>query len=683
MTLSVCPSRWAIAAVLGASLMVSSLPVNAQEQQPSGERNSDADVRAVELPGSGQIPATPHAAPSLPAHGDVSFNFPGADARVVAKAVLGDILHLPYAVAPNVNAQVTAVTPYPIARTAVRPFLEDALRGAGLALVRQNGVYTVMPVEQAKASGPLGGEGFASEVIHLQYVGAAQLKALIDPVLPAVVTSIDAGANTITLTGTSGQRASARNILSQFDVNWLRNMSFALFVPQRSDARLIVPELDKLINAPDAPTRSMVRLIAMEKLNGILAVTAQSQYLTDVRRWIEVLDREGQNNEEQLFVYRVQNGRSKDLTKTLNMAFGMGSGSSGPADSNSPGGANSGSSSMQSPTGTANPTGLAIAPAPVAGAAPAGGTRRLNATISSDDNNNAVVIYGTPHDYGIVLAALRKLDVAPTQVMLEAAITEVTLTNDMGYGVQWQFSGSGLNGVQTRSATLPDQTQVTANNLPSVAPGLSLLFTHGTNIAAMLTALQTRTKVNVVSAPKLMVMNNQTAALQVGDQVPILTQSATNTVAGSATINSIDYRDTGVILKITPRVNEGGLVMLDISQEVSTVGKTTTSGISSPTISTRKIATSVAVQDGEVIGLGGMITDNDVVTKSGVPVVSQIPILGSLFGNHSKTRNRTELIVLIKPKVIRSADDERDVTEELRAALKGTTEMMKISGATP
>ncbi len=659
------PRRALATVVVSASAIALAINVAAQTAVIDGPP-TDAQVRSSIVTGTGQLPPAPRVQSVEPGPGDVALNFPASDVRVVAQAVLGDILRMPYTLAPSASGQVTLVTPRKVARGAVLGLFEEALRASRLALVRQNGGYTVMSVDAARASGAVGaGEGqpgFGNEIERLQFVSATQMKALLDPILPGVVVQADPVANTITLAGTEGQRANARAILKQFDVNWLRNMSFALFVPQRTDARIIVPELDKLINAADSPTRGLVRLIAMENLNGILAVTAQSQYLADVNRWIEILDREGQNNEERMFVYRVQNGRSKDLARTLNTAFGMTDGGSGGNSSDRPSPDSIGSDQ----TGQAVPT--PQQPAPGGAISPGGGSgrARIGATITNDDNNNAIVVFGTPREYAIVLEALNKLDIAPLQVLIEAAITEVSLNDNLSYGLQWNFTGdsgsSTFNGTQTDSAgslALARQT-----------PGFSLLFTRGQSISAVLNTLETKTKINVVSAPKLVVLNNQTAALQVGDQVPILTQSSTSNIGNSATVNSVDYRDTGIILKITPRVNESGLVTLDIAQEVSSVKNINSSGINSPTISTRKISTTVAVQDGDVVALGGLIRNTLSVDRNGLPIISQIPILGALFGNHGRTRDKTELIVLIKTRVIRSSTDAQAMTQELQSRIR-------------
>jgi general secretion pathway protein D len=521
------------------------------------------------------------------------------------------------------------------------------------------------------------------------------MRRLLEPVLPGVITQADALGNRLTLSGTSGQRASARDLLRQFDVNWLRNMSFALFVPRRTDSRLIVPELEKLLNGPNAPTRDLVRLISMEKLNGILAISKQSQYLDDVGRFIEILDREGQNNEARLFVYRVQNGRARDLARTLNTAFGNSpqagdqSGSSqniqfsqspdgnGRADAsrgNNRGGVDQGGRSAQPD--------LQSVPAPNDGvAAPSsGGSSRqsgIAANISADDNNNAIVVFGTPREYAIVEDALRKLDVPPQQILIEAAITEVSLTDDLRYGLQWNFTSGSSNGALTESnSTL---------NLVRNTPGFSFAFSPSSTINGVLNTLETKTHVNVISAPKLLVLNNQTAVLQVGDQVPIATQNSTSTNDPNApTINSIEYRDTGVILKVTPRVNANGIVLIDVVQEVSDVNLVAarSSGINSPTISTRRISSTVAVRDGEVLALGGLIRNTRSKGRSGLPFLSQIPVIGGLFGRQTSGGSKIELIVLLKPRVLRTVEDGRAVTEELRAKIR-SLEPFKSSGKIP
>lgn len=615
--------------------------------------------------------------------GDIRFNFPNADVRVVAKAILGDLLRLEYSVDPAVSGTVSVVTTTPVAHSAVLDLFERALRASNLALVPQGRGFQITSTQTAGAIAPIGqgATGYGTESIRLQFVGAEQMKRLLDQLLPNTVASADAGSNTLVIAGTTGQRTAVRDILRQFDVNWLRSTSFALFVPKRTDSRLIAPELDKLINDASAPTKGLVRLIAMDKLNGILAISAQPQYLEDVRRWVEILDREGENNERRLFVYPVQNGRARDLAKTLNTAFGGGSGggNSAPADPfDADAGAGQDQASANRPAGapTRQPSTPANRAAPDRSGTSGGakGEGVPDVTISADENNNAVVVFGTARDYAVVERALRQLDVVPMQVMIEAAITEVALTDNLRFGVQWNFQTGDSNFALTEG---------TDSNPTRILPGFSYFFSDG-DIRGTLNALERRTNVKVISAPKLLVLNNQTAALQVGDQVPVTTQTAVGIEnANSAVVNSVEYRDTGVILKVTPRVNASGMVLLDIAQEVSDVAPNQTSGIDSPTISTRRISTSIAAQDGQVIALGGLFRNSKSFGKNGLPILSRIPVLGGLlFGNNDNREQRTELLVILKPHVLRSVEDGRAVTEELRAKLR-TLEPFRTEGRIP
>lgn len=632
--------------------------------------------------------------------GDVTLNFPGVDVHEAAKAILGDILGLNYAVDPAVSGAVTVVTAQPVRKKDVFPILEDSLKAANLGLVKRGSVYTIVPINEAKRQPQLVGPsdpGYGTEAITLHFVSAAELKKLLDPLVPEnAISQVDTGRNIMLITGSAGERSSIRGLISQFDVNWLHGMSFQIFVPKHTDSKLILPQLDQVLNGENAPTAGLVRLLAVDRINGILAISTQPQYLKDVGRWVEMLDREGEEGGRRLFVYRVQNGRASDLATVLVNAFGgatqqnnnngqqaagakyqnglnrpapigsfqqpqntgpMGSmpaGNSGTSPFDRIGAANTDAlGGTEGPTVASQTLQLGVANAPV--------------TLTSDNSNNAIVVYASSREYAIIEDALRKLDVQPLQVLIEAAITEVTLTDQLQYGVQWGFqAGQGTVNLSQ------GQGVSNAGGVLSGAPGLTYLLTYGTTITATLQALSGITKVDVLSAPKLVVLNNHTAALEVGQQVPIVTGSAVSTETTSAPIvNSVDYRDTGVILKVTPRVNDGGLVLLDISQEVSDVASTTSSTIDSPTIDERKIASSIAVHDGQTVALGGLITNKHTDSSQGIPVLRHIPVLGPLVFNATNNEtDRTELIVLLTPRVIRNEVEAKSVTDELREELK-------------
>lgn len=639
-------------------------------QAPAPQTTVTPNVRATIVPGTSAPAPTPTPAVRP---GDVQLNYPNLDVKDAARAVLGDVLGLSYAVSPGASGRVSVVTAAPVARADVLVVFEDALRAADLALVNRAGVLTVTPLSEAQGSNVGGAEtGFGSETITLRFISAAEFKKILDAVVPGSATVADSTQNAVVVTGTTGQRRAVQNLVRQFDVDWLQGSSFALYIPQRTDARLIAPELERLLNSPGAPTAGLVRLISMERLNGILAITREPQVLDGVRRWVEILDREAESTERRLYVYRVQNGRSSDLARVLITAFGGTPPAEATATGTNAAGARtvgaesmleSASETAQRPGGGDNAGVFPALPTGTPGAGQTSGLALGQAIITSDDVNNALLAYATPREYAVIEDALRKLDVTPVQVLIEAAITEVRLTQELRYGVQWRFLNNG------NDIALSDGNSA---NIVRRFPGFSFFYGNGSgDITATLNALSSLTKVNVLASPKLLVLNNHTASLQVGDQVPVAIQSAVGvTDPDSPIVNSIEYRDTGVILKVTPRVNAGGLVLLDVAQEVSDVSETESSELDSPTISQRRIASSIAVQDGQTIALGGMIRASRTNGRSGVPILSAIPVLGTLFGEKNVDGERTELLILLTPRVVRNEQQIQAVTDELRTKIQ-------------
>jgi len=648
---------------------------------------------------------------------DVTLNFPNADVHEVAKSILGDILGLNYAVDPSATGTVTVQTAEPVAKVDVLPILEESLSAAKLGLIKKGAVYTIIPIDKAKRQPQLlnaSEPGYGSESITLSYVNATELKKLLDPLVPEnSIAQADPGRNIMLITGTADQRKAMRELIKQFDVNWLHGMSFALLVPERTDAHMLLPELDAIVNTPNSPTLGLVKLVVIDRLNGILAISPQPQYLKDLKKWMEVLDRAGGDNDRKLFVYHVQNGRAADVASVLIAAFGGGSGSTAPhptapnlAATGQPsqiGSTSSGFTGMQQ-GGTGGTGGFGSGGLGGSGFQSGGGfqggsgfqgggfgqtsqtsssssdSSALGSTgtqqpqnvsqvlqlqgsstpisVSSDETNNAIVVYATQRQYAIVSDALRQLDAAPLQVVIEAAITEVSLTKELQFGVQWLLTtGVGSIGFSEGTTNVP---------VP-VLPGFTYSVTGNNEIQATLNALQTITTVHVISAPKVLVLNNHTASLQVGDQVPISTGSLTTTGVDQPSVaDSIQYLPTGVILTVTPRVNDSGLVLLDIAQEVSDVKPGSAGTTNTPTIEDRKFNSSIAVHDGQTIALGGLIRDNNSHGRDGIPYLSQIPYLGALFGSTDNIDNRTELLVLLTPRVIRNALDAKSITDELR-----------------
>lgn len=610
----------------------------------------------------------------------ITLNFVNADVRDVAKAVLGDLLKLNYTVDSTIQGGVTIQTSRPLPREAVLAAFEQALSLSGISLVQEDDIYRVVPSAAAPhqpgvallpAQGDEKRPGFAVEIVPLRYVGAEEIQKLLDPLLPpGGVLQVDRTRNLVFLSGDTRERALIRNEIAVFDVDYLAGMSFALFTPKSIDAKSLADDLREVIGGAKSPLAGVVNIIVLERQNSVLAISPQPRYLDQLRLWVDRFDRPAETTERRVFVYRVQNGRASDLARVLNAVL---TGKQA-KEANNP------------RPETALPT-PQIATAPIGGTGlpmmrsgsqsspddrpqgtsgldePNGANRegRPTLTITADEVNNALVILATPKEYAVIEAALGQLDVPPIQVMLEAAIAEVDLTKKLEYGVQYYFQGGNHQVAQTNTASL---------NITPTLPGFSYLFSSGTNIQIILSALDDVTHVNVISAPKIMVLNNQTATLQVGDEVPIATSQAESVlVPGAPLVNTIQFQDTGIILKVTPRVNRSGTVMMDISQEVSDVSTTTTSTLNSPTISERKITSAVAVHDGETIALGGLIKDSRTTEKAGIPLLKDIPYVGTVFGSNKHDVDRTELLVLITPHVVDTLARAQSVTDELRRKL--------------
>jgi general secretion pathway protein D len=309
---------------------------------------------------------------------------------------------------------------------------------------------------------------------------------------------------------------------------------------------------------------------------------------------------------------------------------------------------------------------------PLAPRTEAGGENENRIRIIGNRRNNALLIYATASEYSVIEGMLRKIDIIPLQVLIEATIAEVTLNDALSYGTQF-FLGGKVRATLSQAASGQTNTIATIAGNPIGAASDFPGFVLNNGAREVLNALSDITKLKVLSAPQVMVLDNEPARLQVGAQVPVLTQSQQSTIAANAPIvNSVDYRDTGVILVVTPRVNSGGLVTLDISQEVSDVAPSAasvTSTQNSPTFDERLIRTRVAIQDGQTVGLAGLIRDSDSERNSGIPVLKDIPLLGSLVSSQDNSRQRTELLVLITPRVVKDQRDARSLTEDLRNQL--------------
>lgn len=597
-----------------------------------------------------------------------SLAFVDADAKRVVDAVLGAMLQADYSVDPAIEGTVTLRTGQPVPRDQLLPLLEGALASIGAVVIVDNGRYRVLPRAAAMAQAPVAGfeppatapstanpvpagdpsPGFATEVITLQSASAPQIARLIEQFIgDDIVASVEPQLNRLVISGNGAERSAARQLIARFDVDTLAGMQFELIRLENVDAQTLVDELDRIFEPPFDILGSRVRVVPLARLRSVLLVAADRADIARVQPWIARLDTGGAGK-RRLYSYSVQNGRARDVARILSRVLGASDGGNGEDGEDS-----AAAAPVPVPdVDTANPDD---------GHAPVGATTAVRWSagaprIIASDETNSLLIYADGEEYEFIRDALTRLDQPVPQVLIEAVLAEVTLNRDLQFGVNFR----ALQG----DISLANSNATTATPT-AIFPGFSASWV-GTTASAILNTLQSRTNVRILSSPKLVVLNNETATLQVGDQVPIITQLAQSVAAaGAPVINTVELRDTGVILRVTPRVNDSGAVTLDISQEVSDVTRTTTSGISSPTIQQRRIVTVVATRSGEMVALGGLIRDRASTTRSGIPLLSSIPVLGGLFGNQTTENSRTELIILLTPTVIRAPQDSQAIVQDL------------------
>ncbi|PSL16111.1 type II secretion system protein D (GspD) [Marinobacterium halophilum] len=605
-----------------------------------------------------------------PISGDITFNFQDAEISEIVRTILGDILQVNYILDDRVRGIANMQTVRPINRDALIPTLEKLLQVNGAALIDQGDFFEVLPIDSINGgtvslkTNLSADRGYQMLVVPLQYIGAQEMVKILEPMKPRLgLLEADVRRNMLTLAGTQAELINLKETIKAFDVDQLRGMSVGLFRLQSVDPELLMSELEVIFgDAAEGPLAGVVSFLPIERLNALLVITPQKKYLTDAATWIRRLDRTEGAQGLGMYVYYVQNGRAEALAEMLSGLF-------------------EGQRRRREARAESTPRPVVTAPAaedeadtdqPRATASTGTAPANLDVgevEIIADNENNALLIMASPTDYDKVYRAIQKLDILPLQVLVEATIVEVSLEDELRYGLNWFFKthfGNSSSGVGT----------IGSNAFPSASELLGTasfeVFKSG-ETRALLNILASDSRLNVVSSPSLMVLDNHTAEIRVGDQVPIRTSATTNTASDDLnTTSTIQYRDTGVLLEVTPRVNAGGMVVLDITQEVNDVAEeTTSSGIDSPTIIQRRINTSVAVQSGETLVLGGLIKENKTNGGEGVPYLRHVPVLGWAFGSRGKSINRTELVVMITPTAVTDTADARAVTREYQNKLRG------------
>ena len=616
--------------------------------------------------------------------GDITLNFEKADLREVIQTILGELLDKNYILDPAVKGTVTIQTGKSLRKEDLLPTLETLLRMNNAAMVKVDGVYRVLPLGKAiqgqqvprlaSDSAPLP-VGYALQIVPLEYIGAREMAEILQPMAPKEsIIRVDTVRNLLVIAGTGAEMAGLLETVKLFDVDWIEGLSVGFFPLKYAKVTSVTKEIQAIVGSMDNnPLEGMFRIVPVDEADGILIVTPQKRYLDRVAEWIPRLDRvdtQEAGSGRRLYVYRVQNGDAEDLANMLQQLFSA-YGSSQTRNKTSKVAPGRAKKTLSSSTDSESKTisSSSVTRFTLSGSGDTSPENEIR--VVADAKHNSLVITATPSQYASMLEALEKLDVRQLQVMVEATIIEVALSDTLKYGLQWAFSGGVDGDNYSGEGTLTNNKN--SLGLLNSLPGFNFsLLRRATDVRAIFSALAEDTMLRVLSSPSLMVLDNETATIQVGDQVPVVTAQQQSTVDSTANlINNVSYRDTGVLLEVTPRVNPGGLVTLEVSQEVSDASATTSSTVNSPTISTRKIESTVAVQNGEALILGGLIRDQGGSGGSGLPFLSNLPLVGWLFGQETETSKRTELVVVLVPTVVSDSSDNRRVVDSFRRKLEG------------
>jgi general secretion pathway protein D len=650
------------------------------------------------------------------------LNFENTPIPTVAKTVLGDILGVGYTIDARVQGTVTLSSARPVPKKDILFVLESALRVSSVAIERDGRGYRLIPAAEAAGTGSIDGTeleaGYGITVIPLQYVSAQTLTKLLDNfATKAGTVRADPARNLVVIQGSAADRRAAIDTVLSFDADWMRGQSVGIYPVSNSTPEPIISEVEKIIDTGEGGlSQNMVKLQPIGRQNAILVVARKPDLLKTVSNWITRLDKSGGAGTG-VKVYRMRYGDARQVAALLNEIFlgDSGGGLDSPINQLAPGAGVMASSSdrpnvsgsqpsgLQGPGGVqplgpggvsqtptpgsqpgppsfnqryADATGarLGANPAPVSYSAPGalGGATPLlpGVRIAADVINNALLIYANQEHYRIIERTLQQIDRPQLQVAIDATIAEITLNDNLSYGVQFFLKSQNL-GLPADSGSLLNTTSLTSTVLSRVIPGFNLLAGSEATPQVILNALHQVTDVKVLSTPSLVVVDNQFASLQVGDQVPVTTGSATVLNTNNTVVNTIDYRNTGVILRVAPRVNANGNVLLDIEQEISAVADTPTANTLTPTVSQRKVKSSIAVASGQTVLLAGLISQTQDNSHQGIPALDRIPGLGVLFSNNSGKAQRTELIIFIRPQIIRNGVDARRIAEQLRDKMKG------------
>lgn len=713
-------------------------PAQAPSAEPGrGEEALPPSGRAEEAPTPPapprQSPAEPPKAvaaqtPPSPAARTIVLNFDNADVPSVVRT-LAQLLGINYILAPTVGpGRVTIFASGKFAREELFPILETLLEVNNLTITKTGPLYQIGPLAEARQR-PLeayvGREAVASgdkvivQVIPLKYLPASAMEGVLKPLISKTGTFLPVpGTNSLVVVDLASNVEKLLKVIGLLDVDTFDRIQVKLYPIKHADAEELATELEDLFAqlGYGKTTREPLRFIPISRLGVILVVNAFAELGPSVERWIQTLDQPATQVDQGIFVYYVENAKATTLADILNQLYQRGAPEPRPARPPSappppgvpgvplPPGAPPAppgvptlpstpaappASRRQETRGPATPpAGYPGAPgaparapaAPRPAAAPAGEIR-----IFADEATNALIIAAPPKQYPAILETIKKLDIPKKQVLIETMVAEVTLSDETQFGLEYSLRTTGRVTVGGREFFVTSTPTANFGTLFTPNPtqnllGFTSVITATDQFLALIRALSEFNRINVLSSPNILTADNKTAFINIGDSIPLLTSqtSTAQTTGGLQNITqTIQYQDTGIILTVTPHVNDKRMVVIDLRQEISNAIPNTIGGTDSPIIQKRTAETSVVVADGQTVLIGGLITEESSRTRTGIPLLAKIPILGYLFSSTRDATRKRELIILITPRVIGDPNDAREATSQFEQRVKGLQQQLQ------
>ncbi len=626
-------------------------------------------------------PPPPAAAkPSEPIRGSkFVLNFDNADLYEVIR-VISEVMKINYIIDPRVKGIVNIHTSGQLSNEEIFPIFQSILELNGATAVQKGILYEIVPFADAKkiytspltakeAGKTLAEERYTIQIIRLKYIPAAEVSKMIKPFLSDGADIVEQPSQNILIIGdiASNIRKSL-DIIDLFDVDIFADMRVRIYPIFNADVNEVAKEMERIFSSFEVSLKSArgvgITFTPITRINSLLVVSSIPQIFERVEKWLRELDKiAGEGTKINVFVYYVQNAKAKDLADVLKQVYitekrvELKEKGVAPAV----------------PRGVRPPSTPAPSTPKEEGVLPAGAVPEGEITIVVDETTNSLIIRAFQRDYKAILETIKKLDLYPKQVLIEVLLAEVTLDEATKYGLEFSTFTAGDYSIQMGGTPFlglvptPD----------AFSSGLRYSIVSAGKLAAAIHASATENRLKVISSPHILASNNKEARIQIGSSEPILTNTyttpgapTTDTTAIVSTgivTGTIEYKDIGVLLSVTPRISDAKLVTLEISIEQSTVSQKNLGNLANVPFFPKKTAkTSLSIMEGQTIVIGGMIEDSKNTTKTGVPFLSKIPILGALFGYHTNENISTETILLMTPHVITELQESNEITKEFR-----------------